>query len=316
MATPIIFDCDTGVDDALAILYGAHHGAQFVASTVTHGNVPVHVGTRNTLAVLEAVGLDCVPVHPGAALPLVQPLRTAEHVHGTNGLGNTNPPPPRRQAEGTPAAAELVRLAAKQPRELTLVAVGPLTNLALALRLDEDFAANIARVVVMGGAIGVPGNVNAVAEANTYCDPEAAQMVLEAEWDLTWVGLEATGRTALSAEHLARLARTTTRAGQLLWQAMQFYMDLYEQALGERTCLLHDPLAMALALDPELATYRYARARVELRGEHTRGQVVADLRPAAAVSPSKARESGVISFVDALDVAEFHRRFLASFEAD
>lgn len=313
MSTPIILDCDTGVDDALAILYGARGGADFAACTVTHGNVPVAVGTRNTLTVLDAVGLERVPVFAGAARPLAQGPRTAEHVHGADGLGNTTPDPSPRPAEAEPAARALVELAAARPGELTLVPVGPLTNIALALALDEGFARNITRVVLMGGAIGVPGNASAVAEANIYCDPEAAQAVLDAPWEVTWVGLEATMRTALTPPMLERLAATATPEGRMLWRAMQFYMDLYEKNLGRRTCMLHDPLAMALALDPGLATYAHARARIELRGEHTRGQVVADLRPGARPGPEAAAEPGVLTYVDTLDTAEFHRRFLAAF---
>src|SRR5699024_4409672 len=118
------------------------------------------------------------------------------------------------------------------------------------------------RVVLMGGAIGVPGNVNAVAEANTFCDPEAAQAVLDAPWEVTWVGLEATMRTGLTPEMIAQLSATPTAPGQLLWNAMQFYLDSYEKNLGRRTCMLHDPLAMALALDPDLATYSHASAAI------------------------------------------------------
>lgn len=313
MATPILFDCDTGIDDALALLYAAHAGADIAACTVTHGNVPVEIGTRNTLTVLDAIGLGHVPVFSGAARPLAQELRTAEHVHGDDGLGNIQLPAPARAPEAELAAAALVRLAAQRPGELTLVPVGPLTNIALALMMDPEFAQNIKRVVLMGGAIGAAGNASAVAEANIHCDPEAAQLVLDAPWDVTWVGLEATMRTGLTPEMLDELASSTAPGGALAWNAMQFYLDSYERNLGYRTCMLHDPLAMALALDPTLATYRYARGAIELRGEHTRGQVVADLRTSAAIGAEQAREPGVISFVDSLDVATFHQRFLDSF---
>lgn len=310
----IIFDCDTGVDDAMAILYGARHGADFLACTVTHGNVPVGVGTRNTLTVLDAAGLSDVPVYTGAARPLVGEVRTAEHVHGRDGLGNTDPAPSPRSAEALPAARALVELAATRPGEITLVPVGPLTNIALALQLDPDFAHNIARVVLMGGAIGVRGNASPVAEANIICDPEAAQAVLDAPWEVTFVGLEATLRTALTAPMLTELARTSTAGGRLVWEAMEFYMDSYERSQGYRTCMLHDPLAMALALDDGLAQYSYARASIELAGSHTRGMVVADLRPRARVDSAQAHEPGVLRYVTAFDVAEFHRRFLAAFQ--
>lgn len=297
----------------MALLYAAHHGAHLLACTVTHGNVPVVQGVSNTLSVLDAVGADQVPVYSGAHSPLAQPLRTAEHVHGADGLGNAAPPPSARSAEEESAAVALVRLARERPGEITLVPVGPLTNISLALQLDPDFAANIKRVVLMGGAIGVPGNSSPVGEANIFCDPEAADAVLATPWEVTWVGLEATMRTGLSSSMLEEISQTATPGGALIWQAMQFYLDVYESNLGYRTCMLHDPLAMALALDPDLATYRHAQAHIELRGEHTRGMVVADLRPGSVVPASAAGEPGVIRYVDELDVESFHRRFVDSF---
>ncbi len=311
---PLILDCDTGIDDALAIAYGADQGADYVACTVTHGNVPVELGTRNTLTVLDRLGLTNVPVHRGAARPMAQPLRTAEAVHGGDGLGDTDHAPSTRTAAGTTAPAELVRLARSRPGELTLVAVGPLTNVAIALLLDPEFATLVRRVVVMGGSVMAPGNVTALAEANTYADPEAAQLVIDAPWDVTWVGLEATGRTAVSAEMLTRIEQSPAPHARFLWATMQHYLDLYERNLGRRTCLLHDPLAMALALDEHLADYRLVHATVELRGEHTRGQVVADLRP-SRLAPADASKPGVVRIVEELDVATFHERFLASLGA-
>ncbi|MPV49636.1 nucleoside hydrolase [Pseudactinotalea sp. HY160] len=308
---PLLLDCDPGIDDALALAYGAAHGAEYVACTVTHGNVPVETGARNALTVLDVLGLADVPVHLGAARPLAQPLRTAEAVHGGDGLGDTGRAPSTRSLAGTLAPVELVRLARAHPGELTLVAVGPLTNIGIALLLDPEFAGHVRRVVVMGGAILVPGNATALAEANTFCDPEAAQLVIDAPWDLTWVGLEATRRTAVPPELLDRLATTATPHGRFLWAAMQHYLDRYERTLGRRTCLLHDPLAMALAVDHRLASYRLVRAGVELRGERTRGQVTADLRPGRP-DPEDARVPGVVRIVEDLDVAAFHDRFLGS----
>lgn len=178
--------------------------------------------------------------------------------------------------------------------------------------LDPQFAHNIKRVVLMGGAVMVPGNVNPVAEANTFCDPEAAQLVIDAPWEVTWVGLEATSRTALTPQMIEQLEATSTPHGQFMWRAMRFYIDLYEQNLGHRTCLLHDPLAMALALDPGLATYRAVPAQIELRGSHTRGQVVADLR--TTVRQGETNDPGMIRIVDDLNLEKFHQRFLDSFE--
>jgi purine nucleosidase len=314
MTTDVLLDCDTGIDDALAILYGAGNGARYVACTVTHGNVPIPLGTRNTLTVLDAIGLTDVPVHQGAARPMAQPLLTAEFVHGQDGLGDAGIAASTREPAGTLAAAEIVRLARSRPGELTLVAVGPLTNLGLALLLEPRLPELVDRVVVMGGAVGVPGNASETGEANVWHDPEAAQLVLDAPWDVLLVGLEITMQTQLPPEALARIRDSADPRAQLAWRLVQHYLDVYEEVLGERTCVLHDPLAMALALDPELATYRLVRASIELRGERTRGQVVGDLR-GYGPAPSDPADPGVVRIVDSLDTAAFHARFLRALGA-
>ncbi|WP_205739694.1 nucleoside hydrolase [Georgenia sp. SYP-B2076] len=310
----VILDCDTGIDDALAILYAAGNGADLTACTVTHGNVPVEIGTRNTLTILDRLGLTHVPVHQGAARPIAQPLATAELVHGQDGLGDTGIAASTRAAAGTLAAAEIVRLARDRPGELTLVAVGPLTNVALALLLEPALPALLAGVVVMGGAVGVPGNASELGEANVWHDPEAAQLVIDAPWDVVFVGLEITMRTQLPAPAIERIAASADPRARLAWSLMQHYLDVYEPILGARTCVLHDPLAMALALDPDLATYRLVAASVELRGARTRGQLVGDLR-GYDPAPADPRAPGVIRIVDTLDIPAFHAKFLAALGA-
>jgi purine nucleosidase len=314
MTLPIIFDCDTGIDDALAMLYGAGNGADFIACTVTHGNVPVTTGAHNTLTVLDYLGLDTVPVFEGAARPLAQPLMTAEFVHGEDGLGDAGVRQSTRVVAGDMAAAEIVRLARSRPGELTLVAVGPLTNIGIALLLDPGLADLIKEVVIMGGAVGVPGNASEFGEANVWHDPEAAQLVVDAPWDVLFVGLEITMKTGLSGESIERISASKNHRAQLAWKIIQFYMDAYEAQLGERTCVLHDPLAMALALDPSLATYRTIQASVELRGERSRGQLVGDLRGYNRAALD-AKTPGVIRIVESLDISKFHENFLSALGA-
>jgi purine nucleosidase len=314
MSTELILDCDTGIDDAMAILYGAGNGAEYVACTVTHGNVPVQLGTRNTITVLDTIGLTDVPVHQGAARPMAQPLMTAEFVHGQDGLGDAGVQPSSREPAGDLAAAEIVRLARSRPGELTLVAVGPLTNIGLALLLEPRLPELVKQVVVMGGAVGVPGNASETGEANIWHDPEAAQLVLDAPWDVLLVGLEITMSTGLPREALKRIENSTDPRAQFIWRIVQVYLDVYEKDLGERTCVLHDPLAMALALNPEMATYRLVPASIELRGERSRGQVVADLR-GYQPAPADPRQPGVVRIVDTLDTAAFHERFLRALGA-
>jgi purine nucleosidase len=172
----------------------------------------------------------------------------------------------------------------------------------------------VKNVVVMGGAVGVPGNASETGEANIWHDPEAAQLVLDAPWDLLLVGLEITMQTQLPPEALKRIENSTDPRAQFMWPVMQHYLDVYEKSLGVRTCVLHDPLAMALALEPDLATYRLVRAAVELRGDRSRGQVVADLR-GYEPAPGDPREPGVVRIVDTLDTAAFHERFLSALGA-
>ncbi|WGD38267.1 nucleoside hydrolase [Lysinibacter sp. HNR] len=311
MKLPLIFDCDTGIDDALALMYGAHHGANFVACTVTHGNVPVEVGSRNTVTVLDFLGKQEVPVFSGAARPLAQPLRTAEAVHGEDGLGDAKITPSARALSGDQAAAVIVRLARENPGKLSLVAVGPLTNIAIALLLEPQLPALIKNVVIMGGAVGVPGNASAVAEANIWHDPEAAQVVIDAAWDVLFVGLEITLQTALTAQAVRQIEKSTDPRAQFAANIMDFYLESYEKSFGYRTCVLHDPLALALALEPQLAEYRLVQAKVELRGSISRGQIVSDQRMFLP-TPTNPKAPGVIRIVQNVDIAGFHTRFLSA----
>ena len=317
MTTPLLLDCDTGIDDALAILYAAGRGADLRACTVTHGNVPVSSGVRNTLTVLDAAGMPHVPVFEGAARPLAQPLLTAEFVHGEDGLGDAGITFSTRPAAGTMGAAQIVRLvreASESGEQLTLVAIGPLTNLALALLLAPDLPQLVERVVVMGGAVGAPGNASETGEANVWHDPEAAALVVDAPWDVLFIGLETTMRTTLSPEALSRLAGSSRPRARFAWRVMQRYLDVYERSLGYRSCVLHDPLALALAMEPDLATYRSVSAFVECGQGRTRGMLAADLR-GYQPDPPDPLAGGVIRIVDTVDIDGFHERFLAALDS-
>lgn len=313
-ATQILFDCDTGIDDSMAIAYGAGSAARFVACTTTHGNVPAATAGRNTVTVLDVLGLTEVPVHVGAHRPMAQALQTAEWVHGQDGLGDAGVEQSTRPVAGDLAPAEIVRLARKHPGDLTIVAVGPLTNLGLALLMAPDLPGLVRNVVVMGGAVNTAGNASPVGEANVWHDPEAAQLVVDAPWDLTVAGLEITMRTALRTSDIARIEASDDPRARLIAAVFQHYLGVYEPLVGERTCVLHDPLAMALALEPDLATYRLARVGVEMRGALSRGQVVADVR-GFDPDPVDPREPGVVRLVDTLDVDRFHENFLRALGA-
>jgi purine nucleosidase len=308
-ARPVLLDCDTGIDDALALLHLVGRGGRLLGVTSVHGNVPTRTGAENSLRVLDAAGVTDVPVWVGAARPMAQPLSTAEEFHGPDGLGGTVTGPPSRPVADGAAAVRIVELAQRYPREFTLVAVGPLTNLGLALLLEPALPDLIDEVVVMGGAMRPPGNISAAAEANTWHDPEAAQLVIEAPWRTTFVTLDATMRTMLPDEHLEAIARSSDPKARFAWAAMDFYLGAYQRWSGRRTCPLHDPLAMALALQPDLATYRTAQTTVELHGGATRGALVPDLR---ASSDARAGSGGDVVYVDDLDVERFQALFVAS----
>jgi len=199
---PVILDVDTGTDDALALGYAvASPRIELVAVTTVAGNVGVEKTTANTLAVLDWLGAGDVPVHRGASRPLVRPHRDAVYFHDEGGLGGAQLPPSTRSVGADRGPAALIRLARLRPREVTLVTLGPLTNLAIALNVEPNLPELLKSVVVMGGAYSVPGNTTPAAEFNILVDPEAAEQVFTARFpNLTTVGLDVTERVALTRD--------------------------------------------------------------------------------------------------------------------
>jgi purine nucleosidase len=288
---PVVIDCDTGVDDAMALFYGLlSPGIDVVAIGCVWGNIPVELATTNTLRILEMTGRSDIPVANGLNKPLLGPeWDLTKGVHGLDGQGNTNLPPPSLKASGETAAAQIVRLAHERPGELTLVPVGPMTNVATALAMDPSIAQLYKQVVLMGGNFLAPGNITKWGEANIYHDPEAAQMVFEAGWPIVAVGLDVTLKVLLDQAKLDRLAASGTTAGVHLSKITQYYLDRYAARRGRRECAMHDALALGIAEDPSLVRYsRKTRVDVECRGEHTRGMTVADLRGYASTDGANA----------------------------
>jgi purine nucleosidase len=276
----IILDTDPGIDDSLAMLYlAAQPEVEIVAVGSVHGNVSAPQAADNALRVLAIAGLDDVPVAVGAHRPLAQELRTSEFVHGADGLaGVAGPPPQRRPVDGS-AAEQLVRLARANPGELSVLALGPLTNIALAVMLEPQLPNLLRSLHVLGGALGVPGNITAHAEANIWHDPEAADLVFDAGFgNLTLVGLDVTETARADGAWLDALAEVGSPRAQFASALLAYYSAFYSNMFGFRTCTIHDPLAAALLVDPSLATYRDVAVSVELNGTHTRGQLVSDWR--------------------------------------
>lgn len=315
----IILDTDPGVDDALAIMYlAAQEDAEIVAVGSVHGNVPAPLAATNALRVLELVGLS-VPVAVGAARPLAQPLQTAEFVHGSDGLGGYAGPEPTGTPVSCSAAEQLVRLARSHPGELTLLALGPLTNVALAVLLEPELPQLLRSVVVMGGAVTVPGNITPYADANFYHDPEAADLVLNAGFpDLTLVALDATEQARAGAEWLTAVRELTGPTAAFANNLLTHYSAFYSNMFGTVTCTLHDPLAAALMLDPKMATYREMPLAIELTGKHTRGQVVSDQRLIASdeyIAADAGTGRTPAKVAETVDIALFLEQMFAALKA-
>jgi len=315
MVSPVrlILDVDTGIDDSLAILYAVASDAlgevDLRAVTCVSGNVDARQVAENTRAVLELVGRDDVEVALGRETPLVRPLETTPETHGPRGLGYAELPPPSRPVSSRHAVDLILDEARRVPGELTLVTLGPLTNLAMAVLREPELPRLLRRWVLMGGAYRVPGNTTPVSEWNIHCDPDAAKIAFDAwaaglERDESIqrpvaLGLDVTERVVFTPEHMVALAHragsepderlapedgpeTRSVAGnpvvRFIADALRFYMEFHRRYDGFYGAFIHDPLAVAAAIDPSLVTRRPVAVDVELAGAVTSGQTVADWR--------------------------------------
>ncbi|MEV4580187.1 nucleoside hydrolase [Nonomuraea jabiensis] len=282
---PLIVDTDTGSDDAVALLLAAASGlADVRAVTTVAGNVPLATATRNALISLQTAGRPDVPVHEGCQSPMTRALSTAQHVHGQDGMGDLDLPDPLRAAEREHAVDVLLAAPHRLPGELTLVTLGPLTNLAAALLRDRDLLSRYRHVYCMAGAADLWGNVSATAEFNVWADPEAARVVLRAATpdQVTWIGWDVSRRDAVMtpADQL-RLERLGTPMATFAHRVNRTVAEWARDVTGLSGYDLPDPVAMAVALRPELAVER-ERAYVDVAlGDETRGQLIIDRRRSA-----------------------------------
>jgi len=270
---PVLIDTDPGTDDAMAILLALTSPEVDVrAFTVVGGNVPEAQGLDNALRLVSLAGRCDIPIAGGAPRPLAQRLITAEFVHGKNGMGDLELPASRCTADKRFGPDLIIEMVRAMPGQLTLVPVGPLTNIALAVLKDPGIVPLVKEVVIMGGSI-TEGNVTAAAEANVYNDPEAAQVVFDAGWKVTMVGLDVTHKTSFRRAHLERLARTHGTLNDFATRVMTFLIELSAK-FGEDGTPMHDPLAMGVAIDPSFVKTKNMRIDVETRGQFTRGATV------------------------------------------
>ncbi|TJY43323.1 nucleoside hydrolase [Cohnella pontilimi] len=300
---PIILDVDTGIDDSLAIAYAIHSPElEVLGITTCFGNVTVEEATRNTLIVLEHLDSE-VPVIPGAGKPLFRfPLKgNTVHIHGHDGIGNTLSGEPARSALNGHAAGFIVEQARQRPKELTIVTVGTLTNLALAIMSAPELVELVDRVVIMGGAVTVPGNVTPTAEANIYADPEAAEFVFRSGIPITLVGLDVTMQTLLPRRELQGWREKGGQLGGFLADMTDFYIDAYERFNpGIGGCALHDPLAVGVAIDPSFIRTVPMHVQVDVEGVHSLGRTVGDRRskPASGPNMDVGLEVDAVRFLD------------------
>jgi purine nucleosidase/pyrimidine-specific ribonucleoside hydrolase len=283
--TRIILDCDPGHDDAIALLLAlASPELELLGVTTVSGNQTLEKTTANAIRVLDHIGRGDVPVAAGAERPLVRDQHTAADVHGRSGLDGPELPPPSRP----PAAIHGIDFIAKGledfPGELTLVATGPLTNVALLLARYPEAAPRLKRIVLMGGAIG-EGNTTPAAEFNIWADPEAAHRVFASGVELTMVGLTVTHRALMTPNHARQLAAAGV-AGKLVAELFGFFAEFHQRAYGWDGVPVHDAVAIAHVIDPTLLTTRYCGVTIDTGSELSRGRTYVDLWGRAGWTPN------------------------------
>jgi purine nucleosidase len=275
----VIIDTDPGTDDAMAIMLALNSPELDVrAFTVVPGNVTAAQGLENALKMISLANRCDIPVAGGAQHPLFQKLVTAEFWHGKNGLANIELPASKCTADRRWGPDLIIEMVHAAPHEITLVPVGPLTNIALALEKDPSIVPLVKEVIIMGGSIS-GGNVNAAAEANIFNDPEAAQIVFQAGWPLTMVGLDVGDKTLLSRKHLEQLGKMHGPVNDFIYGIAKYLIELSEK-FGDTGTPMYDPLAVGVAIDPTIVKAPLMHVDVETVGVYTRGETVANRRGA------------------------------------
>jgi len=289
----IIIDTDPGVDDALAFLLAlASPEIQLEALTTTQGNVTLETATRNALAVLELANASHIPVVAGSVVPLVAPLRASTHVHGESGIGNTKPRIPKGKPLPQHAVDYLIERALAEPGELSIFPIGPLTNIAMAIRKEPKFASAVKELVIMGGAVLEHGNMTPQAEFNIYVDPHAAHIVFHAGIPITLIPLDVTHKCLFKQPHVNRLMKIKSPITQFIKEATEVYLE-FSYSRGYDGSALHDPLTLATVIAPELFTLKELYVDVDHSGGVSTGKTFGDFYGTTQKQPNMKVALGV-----------------------
>jgi inosine-uridine nucleoside N-ribohydrolase len=275
MTIPAIIDCDPGHDDVMAILLGARV-LDVRGLTTVFGNVDLEQTTRNARQTVEFAGLTDIPVVKGMAHPLVRDIRHGAHVHGESGLDGPALDPPSVPLHDGVATDFIIRRS-HEIADLTLVPIGPLSNIATALRLDPSLPQRIREMSIMGGSL-TSGNATPTAEFNIWCDPEAAHVVFSSGIPIKMVGLNVTRQVMATPERRAQIRSIGNVASRHVADMLDFYGERYQVISGLPGGAMHDPLAVAALVDPDVIRFEPMHVAIELRGTHTYGMTVCDAR--------------------------------------
>jgi len=277
MPKHIIFDTDPGIDDSLALLLALASPEIVVDGiSIVHGNCSANQAVSNALSVLELAQAAHIPVYKGCELPLVRPSLLAPETHGDRGLGYAELAEPKTKPQVQHGSDFLIESIMSKPGEITIVAIGPLTNVALAIRQEPRIVAAVKEVFIMGGAIRHEGNATPVGEFNTYADPHAAHIVFHSGMPITLTPLDVTYQCVLMKQDVARLLKIESPITRFIADATRFYMEFHDEYQSIDGCVINDPLTLAMTFMPELCDYQDLYVDVDLSGGVSTGSTFAD----------------------------------------
>jgi purine nucleosidase len=273
----VIIDCDPGHDDAIALMLAVRGKIEMAGVTVVAGNSTLPNTLHNTLRLMAYAGASCVPIYAGCSKPLKRELynQSGEKIHGKDGLGEQDVDETILAPQEENAVDFLIRELTESVDRITLVCIGPLTNIASAFLKEPRCKENIAKIMIMGGAVYAPGNVNSAAEFNFFIDPEAAEIVLSSGCEIYLNPLDVTMKALLYPDDIEKMIQSQDRLGNLAGRLLQHYANAYQQELGVFACPVHDAVCIGALLDPALVDYRRAAVKISTDGI-TAGESVAD----------------------------------------